>query len=463
MIPRLTCYGGVGEIGGNKFLLEDKDTKVLLDFGAGFADGSEYFDSFIEPRQVNGAGDLFEFGLLPEIPGLYSEKALQNTEMKYHEHEIDAIVLSHYHWDHTGRIGYVDPKIPVYCGETTSLIDDAYAESGTSPLEGHQIKKFRTGDTFRLGAMEFVPVHVDHSIPGAYGFVIHTSEGPLAYTGDFRFHGPAGSMTEDFVQAAKRERPILLVTEGTRVSPDDIKGNLSESAVLDEASRVVKGTKGLVFSTFRGNDVDRINTFYKAAMGSGRRMVVSMKMAVLLERLKDDRRLRVPRVGKDVDVYVRRKKTGKLDDSDYYPWERPFLDQGVSAAELGRKQDEVLLHLEAWNFPELIDIKPERGGTYIHAATEAFNEEGEREEGVIKNWIAHVGFRYAQLHASGHAPMKQVGDLVSGIGANRVVPVHTEHPGLFKAFAGRGRSRLELPKSGNLSQLPAVRRSIVKQ
>ena len=32
----LTFYGGVNEIGGNKILLEDKDTKVFLDFGKGF-------------------------------------------------------------------------------------------------------------------------------------------------------------------------------------------------------------------------------------------------------------------------------------------------------------------------------------------------------------------------------------------------------------------------------------------
>ena len=45
MFPRLTCFGGVGEIGGNKFLLEDVGAKVLLDFGAGFSDGADYFDS----------------------------------------------------------------------------------------------------------------------------------------------------------------------------------------------------------------------------------------------------------------------------------------------------------------------------------------------------------------------------------------------------------------------------------
>jgi ribonuclease J len=29
----ITFYGGVAEIGGNKILVEDEDTKILLDFG----------------------------------------------------------------------------------------------------------------------------------------------------------------------------------------------------------------------------------------------------------------------------------------------------------------------------------------------------------------------------------------------------------------------------------------------
>ncbi|MGI0080771.1 MAG: MBL fold metallo-hydrolase, partial [Nitrososphaerales archaeon] len=376
-------------------------TKVFLDFGAGFSDGWQYYSAGIEPRRVNGLGDYFEFGLLPKIKGLYSEDALENTDLKYQEPEIDAIFLTHYHSDHMGRISFVDPNIPVYCGETTQLFQEAYSSAGSSPLDDHEIKVFRTGDKDRLGSIELIPIHVDHSIPGAYGFIIHYSEGTLVYTGDFRFHGLKGGMTQEFAEAAQKSEPNYLITEGTRVAEDDKKADLREAEVFQKTAKLLKDNKKLALSTFRGNDIDRINSFYSACKKMDRRIVVSMKTAVLLEYLEKDKNLSVPRVGKDVLVYLRRKVSGQYDDKDYYKWERPFLDGGVTCEEVRKQQGELFLHLDVWNLPEMIDIKPDPGGIYIHSSSEAFNEEGEEEEEIIRNWVKHFGFGYNQIHASG--------------------------------------------------------------
>jgi ribonuclease J len=67
---KLTFYGGVNEIGGNKILLEDNDTRIFFDFGQSFAFGTDYFTGWLGPRAVNGLGDYFAFDLLPRIIGL---------------------------------------------------------------------------------------------------------------------------------------------------------------------------------------------------------------------------------------------------------------------------------------------------------------------------------------------------------------------------------------------------------
>ena len=58
----LTFYGGVNEIGGNKILRQDKDTKIFLDFGKGFTGLEKYlcalgffsFNALIDMKPKSG-------------------------------------------------------------------------------------------------------------------------------------------------------------------------------------------------------------------------------------------------------------------------------------------------------------------------------------------------------------------------------------------------------------------------
>src|SRR5687768_9762862 len=111
MATTLTGYGGVGEIGGNAFLLEDDDTRLLLDIGRRFGASDvketwdqafrrrpgfgDYFDAFLKARSFAAARDLMALDLVPPLPTLY------RTDLggQAGPAPVDAILVSHAHQD----------------------------------------------------------------------------------------------------------------------------------------------------------------------------------------------------------------------------------------------------------------------------------------------------------------------------------------------------------------------------
>jgi len=115
-----TFYGGVNEIGGNKILLEDQATRVFLDFGMSFSLANQFFDEFMQPRKCNGIIDLLEFGLLPDLNGLYRCDYLSHCNLpRDPEPSFDGVLLTHAHMDHCSYIHYLRDDILV-CGSQAS-------------------------------------------------------------------------------------------------------------------------------------------------------------------------------------------------------------------------------------------------------------------------------------------------------------------------------------------------------
>ncbi len=421
----LTFYGGVNEIGGNKILLQDRDTRVFFDFGMSFTAKKQFYSPpYLSPRNEKS---LQELGILPNIGGIYKfDPEPQN---------LDAVFLSHGHLDHSAYLSFIKREIPVYCGETTQTILRTLSSIRHTDLEFNvadiAFNVFRTGTQIQIDNLTVEPIHVDHSVPGAYGFLIHTSNGTIAYTGDFRDHGAKPEMTQEFVEKAAESKPMAIVTEATNMTGATVSNEVEVEAKLD---KITKQVDGIVLAEFGYSDIDRLNTFYQIAKKHQRCLAVSLKQAYLLDALRNDVHLKVPALDDDGLLIFRKSK------KRYDKWEQGLLERFdgqnkvLDVFEVSKQQCKVVLAVSFYDFEELISLKPTAGSCYVLSASEPFNEEMEIDYGRLVNWLSHYGLPQYHVHVSGHMMPLQLKSALKTVDAKRIFPVHTENAELFAGF-----------------------------
>lgn len=463
-------------------MVEDRGTRVFLDFGMQMGKVNDYFSEFLKPRALNGMGDLFEFGLLPKLKGLYRQDYASHVGFDGHEDtDFDAVVLTHAHVDHAAYIHYLRPDIPIYCSEATKLILQGIQDTGGREdyltfkrnfqiykndkgqmsrgkgedyQEPKKISVFQNAKSFTFDSIEVEPLSVDHSLPGVTGLILHTSKGSVGYTADIRYHGRRPGDTERFVERCGDSELDLLLCEGTRVSETFSE---TESGVEQDVKTIVNKTKGLVVCTYPIRDLDRLLSFYNAAKESERDLVIDLKQAYLLGLFQtskewkkifpkpDDKRMKIylPRkswglVGRDnISSYWTEKQLLQ----DYDIWEREFLDYGnaVNYHDISTRQKDYIFYCSDFQLQQLIDVRPAEGSSYIRSQTEPFDDDMELKEERVKRWIEHFGLitsekDWTHTHVSGHGSGDQIKKVIEGSKAKTLVPIHTEHPEYHKKW-----------------------------
>jgi len=470
---KLTFYGGVNEIGGNKILLEDNGTRIFLDFGMSFGTADKYFSEFLQPRKCNGLGDFIEFGLVPDLKGIYRLDFLKQMGRPEEDLEFQGLLLSHAHADHASYVNHLREDLPIYCSDETYHILKAINDTGSGSFtditdltrcfetyinkSGEESRKtskthpdivverdFKAFDfkqKIKIDGLEIVPYRVDHSLSGATGYIIYTSSGTIVYTGDFRFHGRREKETVEFMEACTAAKPDLLIIEGTRVNEESSK---KEAEVEDEIYGISSKAKGLSVCNWSIRDTDRLLSFLNAAKKMDRKLVISLKQAYLLEELSKCADTMAPRIDdENIELYASRKSWGligsgcckKMRDQDYDTWERSYLDRTVCYKDLRDDQANYMIFCSNFDLKELVDIKPTAGSVYIKSVCEPFDEEMEIDWERIENWIKHFGMNVSSTHVSGHASGFQLRDFVGQVGPKTIIPIHTESATTYEKWS----------------------------
>ena len=135
---RLTFYGGINEIGGNKILLEDGEQGLFLDFGFPYKRHKKFYEEYLKPRGGAGLLDPLAMDLLPPLEGLYRNDIMsQGLWEQFREKpsyrkldRVGGVLLSHAHLDHSGYISLLREDLPVYTTAVTAFITKAVQDSG---------------------------------------------------------------------------------------------------------------------------------------------------------------------------------------------------------------------------------------------------------------------------------------------------------------------------------------------
>jgi ribonuclease J len=457
MLTTITFYGGVGEVGGNKFLVESEETSLFLDFGKNYAREKKFYEEpFLRPKDER---HLLSLGIIPKVSGIY--KADENEPM------IDGIVLSHAHTDHGDSIRYLKDDLPVHCGSVTKqiilarefsgLYQGEYAIGKCSKLRGQDcyeqkcLKNFveiETGQKHEIGDIGVTQHCVDHSTPGACGTILETPDSVIAYTGDIRVHGRRQRLTRSFIEGAKKAKPDILLIEGTNM----LEGKMNnEDDVMSKAIDVANRTKGLVMTGFSNADLDRARTFHEVAKATGRTLVLSAKQAYILHRLrqfKDQDFLSLK--DDDVAVFLKSKKRRS-------PFEIELESEKsyniMEAGDVKGRQKEILLAFTLYDMNETFEIKPIVGSSYILSSSEPFDEEMEITYDKLCNWLQHLGMPLYQIHASGHARPYELKEIIAEISPEVVMPIHTSSPDLYASFISDVGVKVDIPEDGMVYQI----------
>jgi ribonuclease J len=386
----IAFLGGLGEIGRNCMVLEQDHRLLLIDCGLMFPDAD-----------MHGI-DL----VLPDF-----------TYLRSNADRIIACVATHGHEDHVGALSYLlrDLSLPIYGSPLTlGLARNRIEEAGL--LGRAELLPVEDGDRLAIGPfdVEFIPV--THSVPNAFAIAVHTPQGVVLHSGDFKLDlTPVDGRRTDLARMgaiATTEGIRLLLADSTNAEEHGYAPSERQvGAVLRALFAEQKGRR-IITSSFASH-IHRIQQIADAAVACGRVVAtlgLSMKKNVRLARelgaltIPDAALVDIEEVDKLPPERVCIISTGSQGE--------PMSALGLMASGDNRwlkvgEHDTVILSSHAipgneFNVNRVIDGLLRNGAEVVHAGV-------------------------ADVHATGHAQADELKTLLSITRPEYFVPIHGEY------------------------------------
>ncbi|MBM3805453.1 MAG: ribonuclease J [Actinobacteria bacterium] len=388
---RIAFLGGLGEIGRNCMAIEQDKKILLIDCGLMF------------PKAEHG--DDVDV-IIPDFEWLIERKD-----------RIVGCVVTHGHEDHVGALQYLlqDASFPLYGSALTlGLARNRIAEARLT--DRTRFVEVSDNDRIKIGPFEVEFIPVTHSVPHAHAIALHTSQGVVVHSGDFKIDlTPVDHRRTDLARLGSlscNEGIRLLMLDSTNAGE---RGHApSESDVGSVLRSIFNEHRGrrIITASFASH-IHRVQQIADAAIDSGRVVVpLGRSMINNIRLARELKALTIPE-----KCLVGAESLGKYDDEEICIISTGSQGEAMSALTMLAKGDSryvkvgendvVIFSSHAipgneQNVNKVIDALLRRGANVVHSGI-------------------------ADVHATGHAQAEDIKTYLNVTEPQWFVPIHGEY------------------------------------
>ena len=387
---RICFLGGLGEIGRNCMVVEQDDRLLIIDCGLMFPDAD-----------MHGI-DL----VLPDFTYL-----LENRD------RIVGCVATHGHEDHVGGLQFLlrELEFPIYGSAVTlGLARNRIEEAGL--LKKTSLNVVADGDRVHIGPfdVEFLPV--THSVPHAHAVLLHTPQGVIVHSGDFKIDlTPVDGRRTDLARLGELASTVgirLLMCDSTNAEEHGhAPSEKSVGAVLYQLFHEHRDRR-IITASFASH-IHRVQQVMEAAIESGR------KVAFMGRSMQNNIRLAI-------ELGLVKAPASSIVDIEEV---RNLPPHKVCVISTG-SQGEPMSALSLLARGESKWIKIGSDDTVILSSHAIPGNEGNVNrviDGLLRAGAKVVHSGIADVHATGHAQAEELKTYQSIVQPEWFVPIHGEY------------------------------------
>lgn len=424
---KIIPLGGLGEIGLNMMVLDDADTLIVIDAGLMFPED-------------------YMLGVDYVIPDM--GYVLQNKS------RFKALILTHAHEDHIGALPYLlkEINVPVYGTPFTLGIVESKLEEHGLTAAAEDFYTINPGDRLEIGSFAFEFMRVNHSVVDGVGLAIHTPEGLIIHTGDFKISDSTIEGMQTDIDAFTRygDKGVLaLMSDSTNV---ERKGRTpSDKHVSDTLRDLIESSPGRVIIALFASNVSRIQQIANIIQSSKRKIIFNGRSIELSARIAKS--LNLLKIPPEMEV--------DIDEIDLYPDDQIIIlttgSQGEPMSALARMSSG--MHKQ---------IKARENDTVILSSK--FIPGNEKAIAKIINNLFRKGANViyeniSEIHVSGHAFKDELVMMMEMTRPTFFIPIHGEfrhlyHHARLAEASGIDRDRVLLLETGDILEFSGGEASV---